>query len=388
MISVNQATKLRVALMTYSMDNRLGKGSSVYTRQLALNLLTDSRIDLTLVHYQSTTDPIYRRTTEIVMPTTGWLGPGKQFIRQLKWFWQQRRQPFDIIHWCQPRLYPFFWLAPAKKIMVTFHGGGDVTAPATFSLSRLIFIWVIKIFGRRIDLVIVDSAAAREETALAYGLPLNKIAPIHIGGGDDYLPIDRLVAETFVREHFNLTQPFILEVARLQPHKNIERLIEAYNLFRAEGDQKIDLVVVGQPSFAAAKIYRLAKQSPYAEDIKFIDYASDEELNHLYSAAQIFVFPSLNEGFGLPVVEAFAAGTPVVTSNLTALPEVAGEAALLVDPYQPADIAQAMKRLLTDGSLWEEKRRAGLERAKLFTWSKTAQETIEAYLNLFKHANR
>ena len=81
MISVNQTAKLRIALMTYSMDNRLGKGSSVYTRQLALNLLADSRINLTLVHYQPTTDPIYRRAAEIVMPVTRWLGPGKQFIR-------------------------------------------------------------------------------------------------------------------------------------------------------------------------------------------------------------------------------------------------------------------------------------------------------------------
>jgi len=322
-----------------------------------------------------------------VMPATRWLGPGKQFIRQLKWFWQYRRQPFDIIHWCQPRLYPFFWLAPAKKIVVTFHGGGDVTAPATFNWLRLIFVWVIRLFGWKIDLVIVDSNTARQETAVAYNLPLNKIKAVYIGGGEDYLPINRAVASEFVCGCFNLNRPFILDVARLQPHKNINRLIEAYNLWRAKSDQVADLVIVGQAAFAADETYRLAEQSPYAGNIKFIDYASADELNHLYSAARIFVFPSLNEGFGLPVIEAFAAGTPVLTSNLSSLSEVAGGAALLVDPYQPIEIATAIGRLMTDEELREEKRQAGLERAKFFTWDKTTKETIEAYLNLFKHAN-
>lgn len=374
--------KMKIAIMSYSMDGRLGKGSSVYTRKLADYFSKDDRLDLTLVHYDKVDDDIYSRVNEVIMPFFRWGWLNRRFFRQLKFFWESRNNKFDIIHWCQPRLYPFFWLAPAKKIVVTFHGGGDVVAPAKFSFSRLIFIWVIKIFKKHIDLAIVDSSAAKEEVSLAYGISKEKIESIYIGGGEDFVPINRLNAEKFVGDRFGIKIPFILDVARLQPHKNINNLIKAYNIFRSNYDASIMLVIVGSPAFEYEETYELAKKSEFCKDIKFIDYADEEELSNLYSAAQIFTFPSLNEGFGLPVVESFASGTPVITSNTTSLPEIAGGAAVLINPHEPESIASVMSRVLSDNELWNKKRSDGLERAKFFTWDKTASKTIEAYLDI------
>ncbi len=372
-------TKLKIAVMSYVVDNRSAKGSAVYARRLIDGLSTSPDIDLSLVHYHQTTDDIYRKGREVIMPSFSYLPIGRQFIRQILFFWRQRHEPFDIIHWCQPRLYPLFWLAPARKIAVTVHGGGDITASQAWSWSRLMFVWVIKLFHHKIDIIIADSKAAQDEIHQAYGIPLDRIQVIPIGGGEDYKPLPPVASQDFVRKNYAIDRPFILDVARLQPHKNVNRLIEAYDKFRKHSSEMVDLVIIGAPSSSAQSVYALAKNSTYASDIHFIDYVSDDDLNQFYSACLVFVFPSLNEGFGLPIVEAMAAGAPVITSNITSLPEVAGGAACLVDPYSIDDIAKAIKEVVENGGLQSELKEKGLRRASEFTWTKTVTNTIRVY---------
>jgi len=374
--------KIKVALMSYAMDNRPGKGSAVYTRELISHLLDDDRFIFTLVHYEPVADPLYRRAPEIILPKF-WLS--SRWLQQLKWFWQARHEPFDLIHWFQPRLYPGYWWAPARFKIATIHGGGQFYYP-WHSLSARMFDWVLKYLNWALDLAIVATTAARQEAAGTYRLSPNRLAVTYYGGGENFQPLAKNEALTIIQKRYpQIKGEFILTVSRLQPHKNLDNLIRGYNQFRDQSPTKPQLVIIAQPAESAAATYQLAQNSKYAKDIIFIDFVPAADLNYFYSAAVLFIFPSLSEGFGLPVVEAMAAGTPVAVSNIPVLAEVAGEAGTLFNPYKPDEIAAVLTRLLADTVYRDLCRRRGLNRAQEFTWAKTAAATKEIYLNLINH---
>jgi glycosyltransferase involved in cell wall biosynthesis len=165
----------------------------------------------------------------------------------------------------------------------------------------------------------------------------------------------------------------------VEPRKNLLRLLEAYQEVR-KWSQSWRLVIVGARNYwKSSPVAQKVKDLGLEGQVKFTGYIPDEDLPALYNGADLFCFPSLYEGFGLPVLEAMACGTPVVTANSSSLPEVAGEAALLVDPYIVTELAAAMRRVLEDPALAEDLRQKGLERVKQFTWEKTARETIAVY---------
>ena len=367
--------------MSYAIDNRLNKGTALYARKLIENLLSDSRLELYLVHFKKIDDPLYGQAREIIMPSLN-LPRGNQFISQLLFFWQYRQNKFDIIHWFQPRLYPFYWLAPAKKIIVTMHGAGEYTAAGRRFFSNKIFKLVLTRLNKRLAAAIAVSEHAKGEVAKYYKIKPEKIFVTYNGGGENYRPLEKNAARALVQSRYGLKAPFILDVARLTPHKNIGALIKAYVFYRDGNNGAEKLVIVGAPMLDYQKTYNLANNSPYKNDIRFIDFVKQEDLNAIYSAAEVFVFPSLDEGFGLPAVEAMASGTPVITSALSSLPEIAGGAAVLVNPLDAEKLALAIKQVLADKDLREELISKGLTRAGKFTWAQTAAETKEIYFNL------
>jgi glycosyltransferase involved in cell wall biosynthesis len=319
---------------------------------------------------------------EIVMPKVK-LPYGSQFISQLLFFWQYRKQKFDIIHWFQPRLYPFFWLAPAKKLIVTMHGGGMIAfKQKRFILSNFVFNFILKNFWSMVDLAIADTEFGKREIVENYKINKDRLAVVNMGGGELFKALNKEEARKIILSKYKINGNFILDVSRLQPHKNINNLIKAYTLARASGEITQKLVIIGAPTLDYKETYKIADDSPCKDDIYFLDFIPKEDLNTFYSAADLFVFPSLNEGFGIPVVEAMASGTPVVTSSTTALPEVSGRAAILVDPLNTKQIAQAMVKILTEDKLRDDLITKGLERAKDFTWDKTAEQTKEIYFKL------
>jgi len=374
--------RIKVALMSYAMDNRRGMGTALYTRRLIEKLIQDDRFEWYLVHFDTVDDPLYSQAHEILIPRIPHLPFGTRFIRTMLFFWKYRNEQFDIIHWFQPRLYPFFWLAPARHIVVTAHGAGDITAPGQFPFSRRVYNFLMKHFNHRIDAVIGVSEFGKREIIEHYDVPSKKVFAIYNGGGEDFKDLDTAGSQRLVSQKYGVRAPFILDVSRLEPHKNIDTLIRAYEIMRRESAISHRLVVVGAKRFGAEKTIALAKASPYANDIMFLDFVQQEHLNALYSAADLFVFPSLNEGFGLPVIEALASGTPVITSNVTALPEVAGGCALTVDPADANTLAEAMRRLLSDGELRRTLVEKGLVWAQEFTWETTVRKTVALYESL------
>lgn len=186
------------------------------------------------------------------------------------------------------------------------------------------------------------------------------------------------------REKFGLHFPFILYVGTIEPRKNLGRLIQAYARLKTRRQLEHKLVIAGQKGWLYDDVFRRAVDLRVGEDVIFPGYISDDDLPSLYSLADAFVFPSLYEGFGLPPLEAMACGTPVVTSTVSSLPEVAGDAALLVNPTDVDELAQAIARVLDDGDLRRRLSAKGVERAGSLTWRAAAKSLLEIYESLEK----
>ena len=182
-----------------------------------------------------------------------------------------------------------------------------------------------------------------------------------------------------VRERYQLHDEFVLYAGNVKPHKNLERLIEAFDLVRQRGLDRLKLVLIGDEISKYAALRRAVHQHRLHKYVRFLGYLPEETLAVMYRLAGVFVFPSLYEGFGLPPLEAMASGTPVVTSNVSSLPEVAGDAAVLVDPYDPHAIADGIYRVLTDEDLRHSLRQKGLARAKQFSWEQSVRRIREIY---------
>jgi glycosyltransferase involved in cell wall biosynthesis len=182
-----------------------------------------------------------------------------------------------------------------------------------------------------------------------------------------------------VRERYQLDQRFVLYVGNIKPHKNLVRLIEAFNQLRRGDLEDLRLLIIGDEISKLPALRRAVHRNKLHKHVRFLGYLPDDTLAILYRLASVFVFPSLYEGFGLPPIEAMASGTPVVTSNVSALPEVTGDAALLADPYDVESIVDAMRQVLSDPALAAEMSRKGLLRAREFSWERSAAKTLEVY---------
>ncbi|MDP3645509.1 MAG: glycosyltransferase family 1 protein [bacterium] len=378
---VTEKKKIRVALMSYAMDGRQAKGSALSTHRLVERLVRNLDLEVTLVHFDKSDDPLYKEAREIIMPQFK-LPVATRFFRTLAFFWKYRHEQFDIIHWFQSRVYPFFWLAPARKIIITAHAGGDITSPGKFPLSRRMFNFVLTHFSHKVDAIVGVSNFGRDEIIEAYGAdPKRVYSLIHYNGGaEEFQPLDKHTARKHMREKHGIDGHYILDVSRLMPHKNVTTLVHAYIQLREKYPEHRELLVVaGSANYKANETYELARSSKYSDDIRFIDFVEQEDMNALYSGAEIFVFPSLSEGFGMPLIEAFASGTPVITSDLASMPEVSAGATILVDPKDISAIAAAMHKLLTDEALRKDLVTRGLERCRVFTWDLAAKEVSDLY---------
>ena len=182
-----------------------------------------------------------------------------------------------------------------------------------------------------------------------------------------------------VRERYQLHDPFVLYAGNVKPHKNLERLIEAFHLVRDRGLDRLKLVLIGDDISRYTALRRAVHRHQLHQYVRFLGYLPEATLAVMYRLAGVFVFPSLYEGFGLPPLEAMASGTPVVTSNVSSLPEVAGDAAVLVDPYDTRAIADGIYRVLTDQRLRADLKRLGLARASQFSWESSVRRVREIY---------
>ena len=235
-------------------------------------------------------------------------------------------------------------------------------------------------FWRKIDSVdsiIVVSDFIKTQAIEEFALPSEKIHVIHNGFDPDVFKEYNPEQLKAIREKFNLPQNFVLFVGSIEPRKNLKNLICAYLQLNKNIRQKHKLVLVGFKGWNNKDIMQLLDNSK--EDVEYLGYVSNEELGKLYNLATVFAYPSFYEGFGLPPLEAMASGCPVVTSNAASLPEVCGDAAYYIDPYDIDSISQGIHRVITDKELRNLMVQKGLAKAAEFSWTKSAQQHLKLF---------
>lgn len=307
-------------------------------------------------------------------------------IRLLRWplkkLWSQTRLAFEL--WQNPpdvffapgQLLP--WYAP-KKSVVTVHDSAFLSFPNAFNFLgrqylRLMQWWIV----RRASNIIAPSRFSQQELKKFYPeLALEKTVVIPHGFNEVAYSVQTV--DESIPEKYGITKPFLVSVGRLEEKKNTRRIIEAFNLLKQRHD--VQLVLVGKPRVGQEAIFKALKDSPYKEDIFILGFVPNVDVVQLLVQAYACVFPSLHEGFGLPVLEAMAAGCPVVTSSQTALPEVGGEAVLYADPHDAEAIANQIVQLLNNDKLREDFVQKGFDRVKDFSWKKAAEATWNSIVN-------
>lgn len=226
--------------------------------------------------------------------------------------------------------------------------------------------------------VIADSSSTKQDIIRILGIAGEKIEVIPLAADKNFEVICSEDSLKEVRSKFNIGKRFILTLGNSKPHKNWTELIRAFHQLKKEKEVEHHLVLAGKqdPRFPQSK--DLVRELKLEKNVRFIEFITEEDLPILYNGASVFVLPSLYEGFGLPVLEAMAGGTPVICSNASSLPEVAGEAALLVKPNSE-DLAKAIFKVLSDEETQKRLIREGRARARKFSWQKTAAKTLEVY---------
>lgn len=265
--------------------------------------------------------------------------------------------------------------------VVTIHDLSFEHFPQFFTpKERFFFKRTIPRTARRAVKVLTVSEFSRRDLIQTYGLPPEKVVVTPNGVGAEFRPIRDEVVLKNLKKKYGIEREYLLSVGNLQPRKNLARLIKVYTRLRdSVEDFRCQLVLVGRRAWLYKHIFHEAHQSQYRGDVILTDYVPEADLPGLYSGALAFVYPSIFEGFGLPVLEAMACGTPVITSNSSSLPEVVGQAGLMVDPFDEEALARAILRVVEDAQLRAQLSAQGWRQAAKFSWRRTAELTLDVY---------
>jgi glycosyltransferase involved in cell wall biosynthesis len=301
--------------------------------------------------------------------------------------WHRLRVPFpadlltgtvDVFH------SPDYLLPPLRqgKKVVTVHDLSFLRYPEAAEPSLRAYLSAsVRRSVREADLVLGDSESTRQDVIELLGVDRDRVEVVYPGVGQAFRAIEDQHHLAVVRELYALERPFILNVGTLEPRKNLATLLDAYAALRRRGLEH-RLVIAGGRGWLYDGVLRRVEELSLKEDVLFLGYVAEEHLPALYCLADLLVFPSLYEGFGLPPLEAMACGTPVITSDSSSLPEVVGEAGLMVPAQDPEALAEAIAMLLADPGLREDLVRKGLSRASQFTWQAAGEKLLAIYQGL------
>ena len=372
---------MKIGIISERLNRPLtGVGNYTYYLIKELSKIYDKR-DVYLINYMD--DEIFTDVNKITIKA-----PFKNISKNSYYFWhiylqlkfKKNNFNLDIIH-SPENASLFVKLKHQKKIITVL----DIIAyqfPESVTLiTRLRYKLLLSRTLKTADKIITISNSTKKDLISYFNVPEEKIKVILLAADEKFKILNNEKINE-VKQKYNLNFPFILYVGNLAKHKNIPMLIEAFYKIKKKGIQN-KLVIAGEKGWKYKEIFETIDKLNLQNDVIFTGYVLDEDLPALYNAADLFVYPSLYEGFGLPPLESMACGTPVITSNTSSLPEVVGDAGIMVDPYDVDRLADAMHKVLSNDGLREDKIKKGLERAKMFSWDKTARETLEVYEEVY-----
>ncbi|SRR5579884_368556 len=297
----------------------------------------------------------------------------------------------DVFH-IPHRSVPYFIPCP---YVATVHDLDQILFREAYG-SRLkseIFFHVLRHGLRRADRIIAVSQATKRDLISLLAIPEERIHVIHNAIDDEFTKRDSDQERRRTLERYQVDYPFLLYVGNIQPQKNLPRLVEAFAVVQAELEQHLHyrnlrLIIIGNELGAHPDLRRSVIRSRVQHRVRFLGFVPIDTLRIFYSSAAAFVFPSLYEGFGLPPLEAMAQGTPVVTSNVSSLPEVVGDAALMVNPENVFDIARGIRQALLDDALRRQLSARGREQAVRYSWDRAADRVLEIYRDVAEECAR
>ena len=306
--------------------------------------------------------------------------PAKHPVARI--LWEQTALPAALRQSGADLLHALAFVSPLANRLPTVLTIYDLSFVRFPQLFRPFNRWYLRTFSRvsarRADAVIAISESTRHDVISAFGVNPNRVHTVYCGADDIFHPLPAAQIAAF-RAEKNLPAHFIFRLGTIEPRKNVEGGIRAYAAWRRRDPSAPLLVIGGGKGWYYQEVFRLVETLGLTEAIRFPGYIPQDDLPLWYNAAAVFVYPSHFEGFGLPVLEAMACGTPVVTSDVSSLPEVAGDAALLVSPTDTDALSTAMERAFTDAALAQSLRERGLRQAAQFSWEKTARQTVKIY---------
>lgn len=361
---------MRVLFNAMQAGNQSGTGRYVEELLRALVALEDGP-ELTVVWPEDVPAGEWADSVELQRHPRGLL---RRFSLERRLYRMAR--DFDVVHY--PATIGPLW--PAYNIVLTVHDCIFMRHPEWFRWERAAYYrWAGRRSAQCAARIIADSNATTQDLHELMGIPPDQVTTVPLGVCDTFFP-QPLESATRVRTKYGLPNKFFLYVGTLEPRKNLARVVRAWD--NIADDTPEDLVIAGRVGWKTEELNTVIAAARHGNRIYRPGFIETDDLPVLLSAAQAFVWPSLYEGFGLPVLEAMACGTPVITSSTTSLPEVAGDAALLVDPCDEDKIAQAMTKLSSDKGLRAELSDSGRQRASEFTWKRCAKETLSVYRDI------
>jgi glycosyltransferase involved in cell wall biosynthesis len=306
--------------------------------------------------------------------------------------WRMRLLLSQMIHWPMDKVFGAVDIFHATNHLLAHFG----RARTVYTLHDLIFLrypeyhlpynrWYLTFsmprYLRAADVVVTPSEWTKRDAIHYYGLPESKIKVIYEAPAPTFQPVTDVASLNYIRQKYHLPENFILHVGTIEPRKNLIRLLEAFQLVLADWPN-LKLVLIGKKGWLYESFFQRLQTLGLQECVIFPGFVDEADLPAFYQLAEIFVFPSLYEGFGLPPLEAMACGAPVISSNSSSLPEVVGNAGLLIDPTDTTALSQALNRVLTDSELRVDLGRRGLVQAQKFSWQKAVDELEEVYQSL------
>ncbi|MBC7867853.1 MAG: glycosyltransferase family 4 protein [Gloeobacteraceae cyanobacterium ES-bin-316] len=299
-----------------------------------------------------------------------------------------RKNKLDILH-CTSNTAPIFCKSP---LIITLHDiifleKLDFSGSSYQNFGNLYRRFIVPRVAKNARLIITVSDFSRKLIMQKLNIPPQKIKVIYNGVSELYKKINEENGIAEFRKKYNLPAHFFLHFGNTAPRKNTLGTLKAYILLSKKTPDTWPLVITSCQREYLISLLKKIDAPEYINKVLCLDYIAADELPYLYNAASIFLYPSLNEGFGMPVIEAMACGTPVITSNISCLPEIAGDAAVLIDPYNTTEIAAKMKELAQSNEMYFEKQQLGLRNAERFSWKIAAEKTLSVYNEVLNNAS-
>lgn len=234
------------------------------------------------------------------------------------------------------------------------------------------------------DYIITVSEYSKKDIIKIFDYPKEKIKVTYLAADEYFRPLDKEICKAYLENTYNITGDFLLYLGGFSPRKNVRSILVAFSRIYKELPLSYKVVIIGPSRDDHCYLSGLCDTLGISDKVVFTGYVPYEDLPYFYNASALFVYPSLYEGFGLPPLEAMSCGTPVIASNVSSIPEVVGDGAFLINPFDAEDLKNAMERMLTDNSLWNEIAQKGYQRSKEFSWDKTCLNTLKVYEEAYK----